>query len=197
MKKALLISFAILALQAPALGHAARTPFNVLLAGGPEPNMIHIWLSPDGRSYVIDSVVPLEVGGSVCRNPEGNPNELVCAARLVGSFEVNAAGGDDEVEVARRVSVPTTMRGGAGKDTLIGGAGPDKLLGGGGNDRLLGRGGPDLLCGGPGRDRLIGGPGDDVLRGGPGRDVLAGGPGADHLRQSPEHHSHSARPALS
>jgi hypothetical protein len=182
MKKALLISFAMLALQAPATAPGAMT-YNVLLAGGPEANSIRIWLSPDGRQYVIDSIVPLEVGGSICANPEGKPNELVCEAPLVASFEVNAAAGDDRVEVSPSVSIPVTMRGDSGRDTLVGGAGPDRLLGGGANDRLVGRGGSDLLVGGPGRDVLIGGPGDDVLRGGPGRDVLAGGPGANQAHR--------------
>lgn len=181
MMRALLISFAMLALQAPA--HGGAMAYNVLIAGGPEPNTIHIWLTPDGRHYMIDSAAPLETGGSFCSNPEGNPDELACEAPLVGSFEVNAAGGDDMVEVSRSVSIPVTMRGGAGRDTLIGGSGPDTLIGGSGNDRLVGRGGADLLYGGPGKDVLIGGPGNDVLRGGPGRDVLIGGPGVNNVRQ--------------
>ncbi len=183
MKRVLLISFAILALQAPVLGHAEHRPVNVLLAGGPEANMIHIWLTPDGRSYVIDSIVPLEVGWSGCVNPEGKPNELVCDAPSVGSFEVNAAGGDDTVEVSPSVAIPVTMRGGAGRDTLIGGGAPDMLVGGAGNDRLVGRGGPDLLCGGAGNDVLVGGAGNDVLVGGAGNDVLRGGAGRDVLIQ--------------
>jgi Ca2+-binding RTX toxin-like protein len=181
MRKALLISFALPALLAPALGRAEARPVNLLLAGGPEANMIDIRLTPDGRSYVIDSIVPLEVGGSVCANPAGQPNELLCEARRVGSFEVNAAGGDDVIRVTGRVTVPITMRGGPGRDTLVGGNGSDKLLGGGGNDRLVGRGGPDLLCGGPGSDVLVGGPGRDVLIGGAGRDVLRGGPGRNTI----------------
>ena len=54
--------------------------YTVLLAGGDEANMIRIWLSPDGREYVIDSVVQLEVGGDVCAHPEAQPNQLVCDA---------------------------------------------------------------------------------------------------------------------
>lgn len=182
MKKAILISFAILAAQAPAFTHAAPTTYNVLLAGGPDANMIHIWLSQDGRNYVIDSVVPLEVGGSVCAHPPGNPNTLVCPAPPIAGFEVNADGGDDKVSVARRIKVPVTMRGGAGDDVLIGGSGNDKLIGGAGNDRLVGRGGEDLLAGGPGDDVHIGGPGRDVILTGSGRDVVRGG-GKDFVRK--------------
>lgn len=185
MKKAtLIISLVLAALLAPAAGHAKTPAYTVLLAGGEESNMIRIWLNPDGRDYVIDSVVQLEVGGDVCRHPQANPFELVCAAPLIAGFEVNAGGGADRVRVAKSVSVPVTMRGGAGEDFLLGGSGPDKLIGGAGDDTLVGWRGADLLYGGPGVDRVFGGPGADVLRGGPGVDLLRGGPGEDDVRQA-------------
>lgn len=185
MKKLIPTMLAILAAQAsaPALGHAQPHTYNVLLAGGDEPNMIHIWLSQTGSQYVIDSIVPLEVGGTICANPPVNPNELVCDATSIAGFEVNAGAGDDKVAVAKSVSIPVTMRGGSGDDFLIGGSGPDKLLGGSGEDRIVGRRGGDALYGGPGADTLIGGPGNDLLRGGPGGDRLRKGPGKDKVRQ--------------
>lgn len=196
MKKPILIcALAILAVQAPGAPGSAEeadgsvrprmpTTYNVLLAGGPEPNRIHVWLSGDGRSYVIDSVVPLEVGGNVCANPEGNPNELLCRARIVAGFEVNADGGDDVVVVAKDVSIPVTLRGGAGDDFLRGGGGNDKLIGGSGDDRLAGLRGDDAILGGPGNDVLVGHHGDDVLIGGLGRDLLRPGHGNDVVRQN-------------
>jgi RTX calcium-binding nonapeptide repeat (4 copies) len=187
MKRIMLISFAMAALLAPGLAHAGTKTYTLLLAGGEEANMIRIWLSPDGREYVIDSVVQLEVGGSVCRHPEDNEYELVCDAPAIAGFEVNAGGGDDRVGVAKDVTVPVTMRGGAGNDFLLGGAAADKLIGGNGNDRLVGWRGADLLYGGPGDDTLLGGPGDDLLSGGPGIDRLGGGPGRDELRQHRRH----------
>lgn len=183
MKRLLLISLALLALSAPAVGHAAPKTYTVLLAGGDEANSIRVWLSSDGRQYVIDSLVQLEVGGTVCEHPEANPNELLCSAPAIAGFEVNSGGGDDRVSVAKEVSVPVTMRGGAGDDSLRGGAGPDKLIGGEGDDRLIGGGGDDLLFGGEGKDVLIGGPGNDVLRGGYGEDTLIAGSGNDSLHQ--------------
>jgi Ca2+-binding RTX toxin-like protein len=183
MKKLLLISFALLALLAPCSALAAEKTYTVLLAGGDEANSIKIWLSPDGREYVIDSLVQLEVGGSVCMHPEDNPNQLVCAAPSIAAFEVNSGGGDDHVTVAKNIAVPVTMRGGAGDDVLLGGAGPDKLIGGEGNDRLVGWRGDDVLYGGPGDDVLVGGPGDDVLGGGTGKDALQGGTGTNEVRQ--------------
>lgn len=183
MKRILLISFAALALVAPAAGHAATRSYTVLLAGGDEANMIRIWLSRDGRQYVIDSVVQLEVGGEVCEHPAEDPYELVCDAPSIAGFEVNAGGGEDRVQVAPSVKVPVTMRGGGGDDTLLGGSAADKLVGGRGNDRLLGGRGDDQLYGGPGNDLLIGGPGNDVLNGGAGNDRLLAGPGANRVRR--------------
>jgi len=184
MKKVtLIILLALAALLAPAAAHAKPPAYTVLLAGGEEANMIRIWLGADGREYVIDSVVQLEVGGEVCRHPEGNPNELLCSAPLIAGFEINAGAGDDRVTVAKNVAIPVTMRGGAGDDYLLGGSGPDKLIGGAGADTLIAGAGADQLYGGPGNDKLFGGPGADVLRGGPGLDVLRGGPGADDVRQ--------------
>jgi hypothetical protein len=175
MKRVLLISLAVIALQAPALGHGDATPsrFNVLLSGGSEQNVIRIWLSPDGRDFVITSIVPLEVGGTVCTHREGMPNELVCGARSIASFEVNAGAGDDRIVVARKVAVPVTLRGGPGADVLVGGGGDDRLLGGSGDDALTGRGGDDALYGGSGNDRLFGGSDIDICNGGPGRDFAA------------------------
>jgi hypothetical protein len=177
MKRAILIAVMALAAQTATLSYATEAPLTVLLAGGQEANAIAIGLSPDGREYVIDSVVTLDVGGDVCRHPDGQANELVCPSAAIGGFEVNAGAGDDAVAVAAEVPVPVTLRGGPGQDHLAGGADADKLVGGPGDDVLVGRGGADSLFGGPGDDRLLGGGGDDLLHGGPGEDTLLGGSG--------------------
>jgi len=187
MKRIMLISLAMLALLAPAVGHAATKTYTVLLAGGEEANLVRVWLSQDGRQYVIDSVVQLEVGGEVCEHPAEDPYQLVCDAPSIAGFEVNAGSGDDRIHVAASVKAPVTMRGGAGDDTLIGGSAADRLIGGQGNDRLIGGRGDDQLYGGPGDDVLVGGPGNDLLSGGPGVDKLGGGPGNDQLRQYRRH----------
>jgi hemolysin type calcium-binding protein len=183
MKKLLLISFTLLALSAPGASAMSPASYTVLLAGGDEANAIRIWLTPDGRQYVIDSAATLEVGGTVCVHPEGNANELVCDAPLIAGFEVNAGSGADKVTVSNQVSIPLTMRGGAGNDFLVGGSGPDKLIGGEGEDRLLGGRGNDQLFGGEGDDVLIGGPGNDVLRGGYGEDRLVDSEGANSVHK--------------
>ena len=183
MKKAILIAVAIVAAQVPSLAPAEGPSYNVLLAGGAESNLIRISLSQDGHDYVIDSMVPLEVGGSVCANPEGNPNELICPAPPIAGFEVNADGGDDKISVSKDVTIPITMRGGSGRDHLRGGKGADKLIGGAGDDHLTGWWGDDLLAGGPGDDVQLGGPGNDVLVDGPGDDVMRPGGGDNVVRK--------------
>jgi hypothetical protein len=190
MKKAILVTLAILAAQVPLAAHAGEVAtsseeltYTVLLAGGPESNEIRIWLTPDGRTYVIDSIYPLEVGWIGCEHPPANPNELVCQAPQVAAFEFNADGGDDQARVAPEVRIPVSMRGGTGRDTLVGGSGADKLIGADGADKLIGRDGNDLLLGGDGNDALFGGRGDDVLRGGMGVDSLSGGWGENRLEQ--------------
>ena len=77
----------------PATQRITATTDKALLAGGPESNRIEIWVNSDGRTYVIDSIYPLEVGGSVCEHPSGNPNQLICQAPQVSAFEFNADGG--------------------------------------------------------------------------------------------------------
>ena len=190
MKKITLIAVSIAALCAPLFARAETAPVVVLLAGGAEANMIEISLSPDGRSYLISSIVPLEVGSSVCSHPPEVQNELICQAAAISGFEVNAGSGDDSVVVAANVPIPVTLRGGAGADRLTGGGGPDKLIGGPGDDRLFGRGGADALYGGSGNDELYGGSGNDELWGGPGTDSLFGGSGVNELHQDPGSGAH-------
>jgi hypothetical protein len=181
MKRAILTATMVLVAWAATTAHAAEPSLTVLLAGGIEENRITISLSADGRSYVIDSIVPLEVGGEVCWHPEAQETELMCEATAIGGFEVNAGGGDDFVSVDPKVRVPVTLRGGPGNDHLFGGGGADKLVGGTGNDILSGRGGNDSLFGGPDDDLLLGGSGDDLLNGGSGSDRLYGQGGANQL----------------
>jgi Ca2+-binding RTX toxin-like protein len=182
MKRAILTAITALAALLPSPA-AAQGPLTMLLTGDVEANTISIGLSADGRSYVIDSAAPLEMGASVCIHPVGLETELVCEATAISGFEVNAGGGDDSVTVAAEVPVPVTLRGGPGDDRLVGGANSDKLVGGSGNDTLVGRALHDALFGGPGDDRLYGGSGSDVLNGGPGEDQLFGGSGNNLLLQ--------------
>jgi CubicO group peptidase (beta-lactamase class C family) len=73
------------------------------------------------------------------------------------------------------------LNGYAGNDNLFGGEGSDHLFGGSGDDLLDGGNGEDRLYGGSGKDRLLGGDGSDRLDGGSDRDILTGGQGDDIL----------------
>ena len=111
MKKAILISLAMLAAQAPLAAHAdgrhgSATHLHGAARRRARSQRIQIWLTPDGRTYVIDSIVPARSGRHGLRTPAGNPNELICQAPLVAGFEVNAGGGDDQVRVAPEVADP-------------------------------------------------------------------------------------------
>jgi Ca2+-binding RTX toxin-like protein len=98
------------------------------------------------------------------------------------SIVVNANGGDDWVNVDDlSISIPTTLRGDWGNDTLLGGAGPDDLFGGSGNDELAGRAGADDIHGDHGDDLLVAGTGNDFVHGGYGNDYILGGTGNDWL----------------
>lgn len=185
MKKALPILLTLVLAFLATAANAEERSLTVLLAGDRGDNGFSIRLSEDGRRYVIAANAPLEVGGGICSHPEADLKVLECEATAIGGFEVNAGAGNDRVVVGSEVTVPVTLRGGAGNDLLVGGAGDDKLIGGAGEDRILGRGGNDWLYGGPGSDALLGGPGDDRLVGGPGDDRLVGGPGKDTLLGGP------------
>jgi hypothetical protein len=125
---------------------------------------------------------------------------LVVMARFIGagkavfplvdvtSMRVVVCDGDDQVHVDHKLTVPSILEGGAGRDhvragdgvTLIeGGADSDHLYGGAAMDVIDGEGGNDFVFGGPGDDNLLGGADDDRLFGQADDDILDGGPGID------------------
>ena len=71
-------------------------------------------------------------------------------------------------------SKASTLKGGAGKDSITCGKGADKLYGGAGNDILKGGKGADSLWGGAGNDKLYGGSGNDnfIYKPGEGTDTI-------------------------
>ena len=80
--------------------------------------------------------------------------------RNMSGIKVCGLEGNDRIEIKlgrKYASIPTSLNGGDGNDTLIGGAGVDSLDGGAGNDVLRGGVGQDTLDGGTGQDRLDGG----------------------------------------
>jgi Ca2+-binding RTX toxin-like protein len=71
--------------------------------------------------------------------------------------------GDDTIQVAGCITLPTLLFGGDGNDTLNRGNGKNILVGGAGNDSLTGGSGRDILIGGIGADTLTGNGDDDIL----------------------------------
>jgi Ca2+-binding RTX toxin-like protein len=82
-------------------------------------------------------------------------------------------------------SIPTTLDGGDGNDTIAGGKGIETLLGGYGNDSIDGNGGNDLALMGPGNDTFVWDPGDgsDTVEGQDGSDTMVfnGANAAEHV----------------
>jgi hypothetical protein len=117
----------------------------------------------------------------------GGNVEVLSAGVLVSAFpaggltglSVTASNGHDTVLVDAAVTLPVTLLGGNGRDSLTGGAGADTIDGGNGKDVLAGGAGNDTVMGGNASDVLDGGDGNDVLTGGRGRDQVTGGPGTD------------------
>jgi hypothetical protein len=97
----------------------------------------------------------------------------------IGSIVVDAGAGDDLVRIdesngAFTNSIPTTIAGGTGNDTLLGGSGGELFLGGAGSDTVYGNGGNDVADLGAGDDSFVWDPGDgsDAIEGGAGSDTM-------------------------
>jgi Ca2+-binding RTX toxin-like protein len=97
----------------------------------------------------------------------------------IATIVVNARGGDDSVRIDEvngvfTDTIPTTIDGGDGNDTLAGGSGAETLIGGDGNDSIDGNRGSDLALMGAGDDTFVWDPGDgsDTVEGQDGIDTM-------------------------
>ena len=97
----------------------------------------------------------------------------------IAAITVDAGTGDDLVRIdesngAFTNSIPTSIAGGYGNDTLLGGSGAELLLGGPGNDSIDGNGGNDVADLGAGDDTFVWDPGDgsDRIEGRDGSDTM-------------------------
>ena len=86
----------------------------------------------------------------------------------------NPLTGGDSTVYLNPLSIPASIAGGGGNDSIIGGWGDDALSGDAGNDSIDGNDGRDTLVGGEGDDTLAGGSGDDTVNGGNGNDDVSG-----------------------
>lgn len=153
------------------------------------------WTGTHGR----DAVVFESLDTSTIRVTEfardGLPSQLVYDVSDVLRLDATARDGDDLID-ASRVTVPTTLVGGPGGDTLLGGSNADLIFG----DADEGMGEGDFIDAGAGNDTVyadgaeggkeasdtvFGGEGDDVIYGDGGEgaaDFLDGGDGDDWIR---------------
>jgi Ca2+-binding RTX toxin-like protein len=97
----------------------------------------------------------------------------------VNVIDADGFGGDDTI--TKDVALRSTLRGGAGDDTIFGGALEDRLHGGTGDDSLWGRDAADSIFGEDGVDSLYGNGGNDRLEGGAQGDHMRGNDGKDKL----------------
>jgi Ca2+-binding RTX toxin-like protein len=97
----------------------------------------------------------------------------------IAEIELDARAGDDfvridEINGSFTNTIPTTIDGGAGDDTLAGGSGAETLRGGPGNDSIDGNRGNDVAFMGAGKDTFVWDPGDgsDTIEGQGGDDTM-------------------------
>jgi Ca2+-binding RTX toxin-like protein len=112
---------------------------------------------------------------------DGTADESFPRAEIT-SIGVDTGRGDDIVRIDEgngvfTDTIPTTMDGGEGDDSLTGGAGASTLSGGPGADQLVGGSGAERLNGGDGNDRIDGNRGNDVAFMGDGDDTFVWDPG--------------------
>jgi Ca2+-binding RTX toxin-like protein len=136
-----------------------------------------------------DAISITESGGIISVDMDGTVTTY--ASGTVKRFVVEGGKGDDYIALQTSkgknvCSVPVSVIGAAGNDTIIGGSNSDTLYGGDGNDSINAGSGNDSLFGNTGNDTLLGADGDDILNGGgpgiptgDGSDVLSGGAGSD------------------
>jgi Ca2+-binding RTX toxin-like protein len=104
------------------------------------------------------------------------------ARQDVAQIAVEAGGGDDVVRIDETGgtftdTIPTTIEGEGGADSLFGSVGPATLDGGAGDDSLFGGRGGETLVGGSGSDVVDGNQGADVALLGSGDDTFVWDPG--------------------
>ncbi len=102
-------------------------------------------------------------------------------SNLIENVDIRLRDGDDILDFSN-LSIPVSVRAGAGNDLVTGGEGNDAIRGDSGNDTINGGGGDDNIRGGKGDDVIDGGIGNDSISGNSGYDSISGGQGDDRLK---------------
>jgi Ca2+-binding RTX toxin-like protein len=146
------------------------------------PKVKHGVLSIKGTDANDDIALRLQAGDpNVVQVDVGNDGRADFSFKRdkIAAIAVDARAGDDVVRIddtngAFTDTIPTTIGGGDGNDTLLGGAGNETFLGGDGNDTVDGNGGNDAASLGAGDDTFVWDPGDgsDTVEGEAGNDTM-------------------------
>ena len=145
------------------------------------PKLRHGLLSIEGTTAADKIALRLKAGDPSTLQVDVGDNgsaDFEFARARVTAIVVDAGAGDDLVRIddsngTFTDSIPTTIDGGDGNDTLIGGSGAETLIGGDGNDTITGGKGNDLAFMGAGDDTFVWNPGD-------GSDTVEGQDGSRH-----------------
>jgi Ca2+-binding RTX toxin-like protein len=146
-----------------------------------------------GDSAANTIVVSYNSGTSSVTVADGGSSPLGCA-NIQNVVSVKVYGGSSTSHTATGTgadtitihssmpsTIPTTLLGQDGADSIYGGAGVDSIHGGTGDNYLSGGGWNDTLQASDGNDSLYGGEGDDFLFGDGGNNLLIGDGGNDIL----------------
>jgi len=166
---------------APAL-QAGKAPYPPRAAKFQHPKLRQGVLTIRGTKASDKIALRLQAGRSdvlqVDVGDDGSP-DFSFARGAIAKIVVKARAGDDAVRIDESNgsftdTIPTTIDGGDGNDTIAGGKGVETLLGGNGNDSIDGNGGNDLALLGAGNDTFIWDPGDgsDTIEGQDGIDTM-------------------------
>jgi hemolysin type calcium-binding protein len=111
----------------------------------------------------------------------------------IAAIDVKGAGGDDSIRIddsngSFTNTIPTTIEGNGGDDTLTGGLGAETFKGDGGNDVVVGGKGADVAQLDGGNDTFVwnNGDGSDTIEGNGGNDTMVfnGAPGVENVTMS-------------
>jgi hypothetical protein len=130
-------------------------PASDVIDGGPGIDKIETdWSDPTDSAPPLVNVT-LGSGADDGRPGEGDDVRNIEQLYVYSAGSYTGSDGPDDIQV-RQVDKPSTLKGGAGDDSLDASDGADDLDGGTGNDVVDGGFGDDHIVGGPGADQLHG-----------------------------------------
>lgn len=123
---------------------------------GGQSNNITVTRDLRTKEYVVRSTT-----NDLTKDGTTPTNEVRYLIANVKGLCANMSSGNDRLDL-RSLTLPTTVYGGEGNDTLLGGYGQDMLFGEGGNDSVRGGANHDTVSGGSGTDTVGGDAGTDI-----------------------------------